>query len=157
PPQQGSGAPTPAVVVPAPIPTPPMAGLWQVLPYTAPGLSVHATLMNDGRVLIVEGSGNNPAQFAAGTFNIWVWDPGSGSFTLVPQLPYDLFCSGHALLPDGKVLFIGGTSAYQTSTRGFLGTRTAYEFDPATGAFTREPDMANARWYPSAVNQGDGT
>ena len=153
-----SGAPGFSVTVRPLLTSSNIAGSWQVLPYRAPGLSVHATLMNNGKVLIVEGSGNDPNQFNAGTFNIWVWDPGAGTFTLVPQLPFDLFCGGHALLANGKVLFIGGTSAYPTSAVPFhLGTKVSYEFDPSTGTFTQEPNMQYARWYPTALEQGDGS
>lgn len=155
-PVSGPGAPSFVQTVTPLLSTPAMAGQWQVLPYTAPGLAVHATLMNDGNVLVASGSGNDPQQFAAGTFNVWVWNPAAGTFRLVPGLPTDLFCSGHVLLPNGDVLFVGGTSSYPTDTHGWLGTRTAYAFDPSTGTFTREPDMAYARWYASSLERGDG-
>ncbi len=36
-----------------------------------------------------------------------VWDPAAGTFTAVPS-PARLFCAGHALLADGRVLVAGG-------------------------------------------------
>jgi hypothetical protein len=154
----GAGAPSPVLTVNPLLSSPSSAGQWQVLPYSAPALAVHATVLNDGRVLLVEGSGSNASQFAAGTFNVWVWDPQAGTFTNVPRLPFDLFCGGHAVLRDGKVLFVGGTSAYPTASRNaFLGSKTTYEFDPATNTFTRQADMASARWYPSVLERGDGS
>src|SRR5436309_3319963 len=92
------GSPTPVKVV-KPVRTGAVnSGAWQTLAYKVPGLAVHATVMNDGRVLLVEGSGNNGVQFAAGTFNVWVWDPAAGTFQLQSNLPTDLFCGGHAAL-----------------------------------------------------------
>jgi hypothetical protein len=153
-----AGPPTPVQTVNPLLTAPSSAGQWQVLPYDVPGLAVHATVLNDGRVLLVEGSGSNAAQFAAGTFNVYVWDPQAGTFTNVPRLPTDLFCGGHAVLRDGKVLFVGGTSAYPTAKlNAFLGSKATYVFDPATNSFTRQPDMASARWYPSALERGDGS
>ena len=51
-----------------------------------------------------------PAQqyFAAGTFKTLVWDPSTGKAKLIPT-PADMFCGGHAFLPDGRLLVAGGT------------------------------------------------
>jgi len=35
-------------------------------------------------------------------------DPATGNLTLVPNPYYDLFCSGAAQLPDGRILTVGG-------------------------------------------------
>ena len=47
-----------------------------------------------------------------------------------PDTPVDLFCCGHACLPDGRLLAAGGTERYDP----FIGLRQAVVFDPAVGA-----------------------
>ncbi len=74
--------------------------------------SVHAALLYTGKVLIVAGSGNNAEAFRAGTFKSIVWNPANNKFKLI-HTPSDMFCGGHAFLPDGKLLIAGGTSRYE--------------------------------------------
>jgi len=74
--------------------------------------AVHSVLLSSGKVLIVAGSGNNQRAFDAGTFTTVLWDPQTNTSTSVPT-PKDLFCGGHAFLPDGNVLIAGGTRKYE--------------------------------------------
>lgn len=74
--------------------------------------AIHAALLNTGKVLIVAGSGNDRKSFDAGTFRSIVWDPSDDTFTEVPT-PADMFCSGHAFLPDGRLVVAGGTQRYE--------------------------------------------
>ena len=74
--------------------------------------AVHSALLYTGKVLIIAGSGNNAAAFRAGTFKSIVWNPADNSFKLI-HTPSDMFCGGHAFLPDGKLLIAGGTSRYE--------------------------------------------
>ncbi len=74
--------------------------------------AIHAALLSTGKVLIVAGSGNNQKNFDSGTFKTLLWDPANGSFTMVPT-PADLFCAGHAFLPNGDLLIAGGTKRYE--------------------------------------------
>ncbi|HEX4704976.1 MAG TPA: kelch motif-containing protein [Pseudonocardiaceae bacterium] len=74
--------------------------------------AVHAALLDTGKLLIIAGSGNNQAQFDAGTFKTLLYDPNTGRTKLIPT-PTDMFCAGHAFLPDGKLLVAGGTSRYE--------------------------------------------
>ncbi|GAA3299864.1 DUF1929 domain-containing protein [Dactylosporangium vinaceum] len=89
-------------------------GFWQVveLPKGQRVNAIHAALLPSGRILLIAGSGNDREQFTAGTFKTLVFDPASGHTTLVPT-PTDLFCAGHAFLPDGKLLVAGGTLRYE--------------------------------------------
>ncbi|THA26232.1 DUF1929 domain-containing protein [Streptomyces sp. RKND-216] len=75
--------------------------------------TIHAALLHTGKVLLVAGSGNDARMFDAGTFRTVLWDPATGTFRNVPT-PADLFCSGHAQLPDGHLLVAGGTRRYET-------------------------------------------
>jgi hypothetical protein len=89
-------------------------GFWSFL--NVPGKfkinGIHSALLPTGKVLIVAGSGNNRANFNAGTFKTVVWNPADDSWRIVAT-PSDLFCSGHAFLPDGKLLIAGGTRRYE--------------------------------------------
>ncbi|MDQ4103314.1 MAG: DUF1929 domain-containing protein [Actinomycetota bacterium] len=146
----------------APPPPPPggctanCGGSWQVLSYQAAVRSIHATVLKNGKVLLIAGSGNNQADFDAQAFNAAVWDPNTGQFTTL-QAPIDLFCTGHTQLPDGRVLLGGGTKNYPTPTANFQGSAGSYLFDPDTNTFTATNDMpGGGHWYPSLVNLGNG-
>lgn len=74
--------------------------------------AIHAALLKTGKVLIVAGSGNDQESFDAGTFKTVLWDPATDQYTQVPT-PADLFCSGHAFLPNGDLVVAGGTQRYE--------------------------------------------
>jgi hypothetical protein len=116
---------------------------------------VHVALLHTGKVLLVAGSGNDKAAFNAGTFKTSVWDPTSNTFSAV-STPWDAFCAGHAFLPDGRLLVSGGTTAWQSTTRNFGGSREAFLFDPDQNRYEAVPDTKVARWYPTVVELGDG-
>lgn len=146
---------------PAPPPTaegPELVGSWQVLSSQLPIRALHSTLLYDGRLLLIAGSGNNEPNFSAGTFKAVVWTPNTNTFQDIP-VPYDMFCAGHVTLPDGKVLIAGGTEAYPGSADGptaFKGSKKSYFFDPADNQFHQLGDMAGAHWYPSLTKLGNG-
>jgi hypothetical protein len=73
---------------------------------------VHAVMLNTGKVLIMAGSGNNIGNFRAGRFESVVFNPANNTFKKI-KTPYDMFCSGHVILPDGNVLIAGGTARYE--------------------------------------------
>lgn len=131
-------------------------GTWRPSANPSPVRAVHAALMRTGKVLLIAGSGNDRDSFAAGTFRTAVYDPVSDSFNTNITTPYDLFCSGHAFLPDGRLLVAGGTAAYQDATHQWYGEKRATIFDPATQKYQTVPDMAIGRWYPSVAETGDG-
>ncbi len=74
--------------------------------------AIHAALLRTGKVLIIAGSGNDRKSFDAGTFKTILWDPKTETFERV-HTPSDMFCAGHAFLPDGKLLIAGGTRRYE--------------------------------------------
>jgi hypothetical protein len=62
-----------------------------------------------------------------------------------------LFCSGHALMADGRVMVSGG---HKKDDRGLDVTNI---FDPATESWASGlPKMAKGRWYPTVTTLGDG-
>jgi hypothetical protein len=132
-------------------------GSWQVLPFNSPVRAIHAVLLNNGDVLMIAGSGNDPNAFAAGTFESAVYNPTTGSFTVIPT-PSDMFCAGHVQLPNGEVLIIGGNKAYPDSagTHGYEGLNTSYLFNPATMSYVQVNNLNDGHWYPSATELGNG-
>ncbi|WP_320784243.1 kelch motif-containing protein [Streptomyces sp. CRN 30] len=74
--------------------------------------AIHAALLHTGKVLVIAGSGNEKKKFDEGSFDTVLWDPRDNSFRKVPT-PEDFFCSGHAQLPDGRLLVAGGTARYE--------------------------------------------
>ncbi len=132
-------------------------GEWRTTSTPSPVRAVHVALLHTGKVLMVAGSGNSTADFAAGTFTTSLWDPQTETFQSVAT-PWDAFCAGHAFLPNGKLLVAGGNTAYPSAAtnNANAGSPKTYEFDPTTSSYVAQPDMATARWYPSTVELGSG-
>jgi Domain of unknown function (DUF1929) len=101
-------------------------------------VGVHLHLLPNGRVLTFGFLGAPE-----------VWDPSSNSFT-VSVSSTKLVCSGHAFLPDGRLLVTGGHIATNK------GVPDANIFDPASGSFTAVQPMAQGRWYPTTTTLSDG-
>jgi hypothetical protein len=130
-------------------------GVWQVSRYPSLVRGGLALGLDNGDVLLVAGSGNDLSAVAARDFISVLYNPSKGTFKAV-LLPDDFFCAGAVQLPDGKVLFLGGTKGYPILSRGYEGLNTSYLFNPATDKFTRENDLSAGAWIPSATELGDG-
>ena len=74
---------------------PSVVGQWSS-PVTLPAVAVNLILLQNDKVLFYQ-DGSTPT----------VWDYVQNSFTNVPESA-DIFCSGHALLSDGRVIVVGG-------------------------------------------------
>ncbi len=135
-----------AQVVPPP---PSVAGQWATLGTLMPINPVHTALMNNGKVLIVSGSGNVAAET---NFRSAVLDLQTYNITVTNSMPWDMFCNGMVVLADGRVFVNGGNYKYDP----FFGERRNAVFDPATGLFTDVQPMAHGRWYPTTTMLGDG-
>jgi hypothetical protein len=123
-------------------------GQWSTLSYTMPINPIHVALLNNGKVVVVSGSGNvlgNTAYKAA------LWDPQAGTIT-TQSLSWDMFCNGMATLADGRVFIAGGTTQYDP----FHGDLRSAIYDPATNTFTNTQSMAHGRWYPTTTELSDG-
>ncbi len=134
---------------------PHVTGQWMTLPYQMPINPISASLLRTGKVLIVAGSENDAHNNSEGSesYRAAVWDPTgtTQSSIAVQNLTYDVFCSGTAVLPDGRHLVVGGTSDYS-----FTGDNRASFFDPATERFVQSQSMVDGRWYATATTLGDG-
>jgi hypothetical protein len=119
-----------------------VSGQWGQ-PFELGLVAVNAVLLHTGKVLLFSGS----------YIDSWterVWDPATGSQTLVPNPYYNLFCAGQAQLPDGRILVAGGFDPPS------LGAADANIFDPVTQSWSLLPNMSYRRWYPSVTTLGDG-
>ncbi len=125
-----------------------VTGTWQTLPTTMPINPIHTALMPNGKILVVAGSGNYPAQTS---FSAAVFDPIADSVTVQP-VTWDMFCNGMITLPDGRPFIVGGNLQYDP----FHGWQRTSAYDPATGKIVDMEDMAHGRWYPSTTVLGDG-
>lgn len=133
-------------------------GRWDVvdLPTDVQVNAIHAAMLPTGKLLIIAGSGNDQAQFDAGTFRTLVYDPATGQTKLV-MTPADLFCGGHAFLPDGNLLVAGGTQRYEvldgavTKAAGAMVVRN--EFPDAGHSFAKGTEFVapDGRKYRSDV------
>lgn len=88
----------------------------------------------------------------------FLWDPANGDITPTPQptlsdatTKANLFCSGHAFLPDGGLLVAGGHLADSH------GLNQVTIYDAAANTWTPSAVMNNGRWYPTAITLADGS
>ena len=137
-------------------------GQWITLPNTVPINPIHATLLANGKVLIVAGSGNcSPSQTGCPSGPPYGPSNGSGALLLDPvtgqtirqfTLSWDMFCNAMVMLQDGRVLIDGGTIQYDP----FYGSANASIFDPVTNTFADIQPTLHGRWYPTLLTLGDG-
>lgn len=121
-------------------------GRWDTL-ITLPFFPVHDHLLPNGKVMIWPGdggiSGNDPR----------LWDPATQSVTLLTKPGYDVFCSGHAFLANGRLFVAGG------HIQNGVGLRRASLYDPVADAWSTAadtPDMNAGRWYPTVTTLANG-
>jgi hypothetical protein len=131
-------------------------GKWTVLPTQNPVRSMHSVVLNNGKVLLIAGSGNSEENFNAGTFTSAVYDPVNGTYKTIPT-PKDMFCAGHVQLADGRVLVMSGNKAFPVAGgHGYEGYKDSYIFDPVTETYSKTNDLNDGHWYPSATELGNG-
>ena len=116
-----------------------VVGSWSSV-FSLPAVAVDLILLQNNTVLFYQ-DGATPT----------VWDYVRNTTTNVPITP-DLFCSGHALLSDGRILVVGGYGGSGTT----IGISNAEIFDPVALTWTAVPNMQYKRWYPTATTLSDG-
>jgi hypothetical protein len=113
------------------------SGQWSEV-LTWPIVAIHTMLLPTGKVLAI-----NRIQTPQ------IWDPATNQFTTVPA-PANLFCAGHALLPDGRVFLAGGHIDDN------MGLPNVTTFSPVTEQWTSFTPMERGRWYPTTTVMGNG-
>jgi hypothetical protein len=91
---------------------------------------------------------------------LWAWSPKSvtsagnldTNFTALslPAPPRNIFCSGHAHLANGNLLFVGGHEGNQ------IGLQKSTVFDRSTNAWTDSAQAVYRRWYGTGTALPDG-
>ncbi len=143
----GAAAATSSAVNLSPLPPEATAGKWDA-PVAWDIVPLHMSLLSTGKVLAwgkfeMDGSMGMPR----------LWDPASGPPSAARMVMADtmLFCSGHTLMADGRVMVSGG---HKDDDRGLDVTNI---FDPATETWAHGlPKMAQGRWYPTVTTLADG-
>ena len=119
---------------------PSLVGQWSPVK-NWPVRTVHAILLPTGKVMFWAHPTRQP---------IYLWDPETDLVSQAASHPEDLYCSGHAFLPDGRLLVSGGHIENR------FGLNTAAIYDPYTDSWTDVPNMNNGRWYPSSTTLANG-
>jgi hypothetical protein len=129
----------------SPLPTEATKGKWgPIVPWDI--VPLHMSLLPTGKI------------FAWGKTEISdtmgmprVWDPSQGPPSTAPMIDVNemLFCAGHTLMADGTLMIAGGHHMDDA------GIKVTY-FYGQSGSFTKGPDMANGRWYPTLTVLSDG-
>ena len=112
-------------------------GRWEPQ-FSTPIIALHMHMLKTGRVLMWGHTGEAV-----------LWDPENGGFTPITK-PYELFCSGHTILPDGRLLVAGGHIANN------VGLPSAAIYDPTGDSWSTVAPMARGRWYPSVTTLPNG-
>jgi len=117
---------------------PSVVGQWSsVQPW--PIVSVHAQMLPTGKVMFYPYS-DGP----------YLWDPSTANVTQASLAGYNLFCTGHSLMADGRLFVSGGHISNE------VGLPNAAIYNPFTDAWTRLPDMNAGRWYPTNTTLPNG-
>jgi len=103
----------------------------------------HASLLSNGKVLVWP-------PYKLGD-NAQVWDPATNTFIPSPKAGYNIFCTGHSHLADGRLFVSGGQIGSV-----LYGVPYASIYDPATDSWTRVSDMHSPHWYPTNPTLANG-
>lgn len=144
----GTVSATSATTVISALPPEAGTGRW-IAPVSWDIVPLHMTLLPTGRIIAW-------GKFEAGTQRMAsprLWDPAAGPPTTAIAIPADtmLFCAGHTLMADGRLMVSGG---HKADDRGLDVTNI---FDPVSQSWVRGlPKMAKGRWYPTVTTLADG-
>jgi hypothetical protein len=105
-----------------------------------------ATLLQDGRVLVVGGGGEGYASQTSAE----LYDPAKGSFSQTGSLKSGRWLHTATLLSDGRVLVAGGRSPKDSTYA------SAELYNPKTGRFTSTGSMKASRQEQTATRLPDG-
>jgi hypothetical protein len=123
-----------------------------------PTTATHAVLLPDSKIMawysmdtIGIGRDNNFNNQAAHNFTLVdIWNLNTNQHSNANNTSTDLFCAGFTLTSDGNVFVSGGNLG---SLDGFYypGSVHTNIFNNTSKTWSRGPDMAEGRWYPTVV------
>lgn len=131
-------------------------GRWDPI-FELPNVAIHTHVLPNGKVLFWGRRDHPTGSMHEHECTPYIWDPRTGELIPTPQpkradgTKVNLFCSGHAFLPDGRLLVVGG---HVTDGDGL--DQTCF-YDYRTNTWTALPVMNERRWYPTATALSDGT
>ncbi|HJW67505.1 MAG TPA: galactose oxidase-like domain-containing protein, partial [Gaiellaceae bacterium] len=120
---------------------------WPVVP-------MHVALLPNGKVLAYDSIGDHATETYPNQDHTraTVWDPATGTQTQVDLNDgFNIFCSGLAHLPDGRMFMAGGNLDQQLN-----GIVQTHIFDPVTNLWSLGPNMLGGRWYPTVTPLSNG-
>jgi hypothetical protein len=146
-------------------------GYWEPSLVALPEYAIHAAALPTGKILIfgreplVDGTRSNRGAAV-------VFDPATGLSRHLPpppipenpdgeggEMPAAIFCSGQALLSDGRVLLAGGNLSEPAPDQGrpqYAGLDYTFIFDPWKETWELGPRMSHGRWYPTLTKLSSG-
>lgn len=131
-------------------------GRWDPV-FDLPNVAIHTSVLPNGKVLFWGRRDQPTGSMHEHECTPYLWDPKTRELTPTPQpkradgTKVNLFCSGHAFLPDGRLLVVGG---HVTDGDG-LDQACAYDY--RTNTWAALPVMHESLWYPTATALSDGT
>jgi hypothetical protein len=137
-----------------------------VAPLPGARMGASTTLLPDGTVLVAGGAAADAtARDATPSSMAWRFDPATGTFSATGRLLQPRWMHGAALMADGRVLIVGGSSQAiagdMLAAADLVAERTTEIYDPTTGRFApgpagRTPAFARCRrWHhPNAPAPG---
>jgi hypothetical protein len=127
----------------------PIQGTWTATAsMVTPRLLHTATLLPDGKVLVAGGNSSGTGGVALASAELF--DPVGASWTATESMPAGRIGHTATLLPNGKVLVVGGGSA------GHDALTSVELYDPSIGSWTATGNMVTSRSGPTATLLEDG-
>ncbi len=126
---------------------------------SAPRFAHTATLLTNGKVLVVGGSSTLPNASLPGGFDFLstaeLYDPRTNSWSLAASMHIARSAHTATLLADGRVLVAGGIVSSAEYAGGGIAIASAELYDPAANIWTVAAPMRSARWTHSATLLSD--
>jgi hypothetical protein len=148
---------------------------WEIVTNNSEILAIHAALLPTNQILMFGGSEHNAAQNESGNpadlDNTRLFNLSGGTLIETIGSPNtDVFCSGHAVFADGRILIGGGTKEWGGEHEGhghalnFLGEHACWIYHPRARTWRRVRDFnfepgkseGGGRWYPTLLTLANG-